>query len=886
MNDLALLHKWRIERDAGAFKEIVTRHSGMVFGTCQRILGNAQDAEDVSQECFELLATNRGNPSDHLGGWLHSAARNRSLNRLRSEKRRRTREAKFDVAPEIPATNEWNEIYRCVDDALEELPEALRVTLIASFLESETNVAIARELGLSPSAVAYRIDKGIGLLRKSLQKKGIGVSLASLSTLMTAHAASAAPAKLTLTLGKLALAGAGPAAVPTVSSTAYVLGGMLIVKKTIIGIAAVVLLASLAFIQLIPSTEEKGHAQNATGQVAPALTPSTPDVFQAGRDIASVLPGTTEHVTTQFPSETIRVTGRVIDNQESPISGAHVEAICSGIDLNNWKAADWSEMMSRPTADNATISDSDGTFAIDAMCPPGRVLLRATATGFIPRGKLVDYSPGITSDPIVLKLIPGPIAFSGQVLEARGAPVTDAYVATKTWGMNGSSRPNTSAFTNANGHFVLLSAAEGLSTIQVVSTSLGKSTFTDILIEHGGFVQLRFPAQPTILHGNISWNDGSPATGARVRLVGDFVQLQYDADGQATGGYASNEGDTLRINIDENGYYRTDQIDPGQTYTVYVIGSDGQALTPREKLGKLTTGIENRWDTKLTRLIALTVTVVGERSGQPIPNVTLLCAKITKDGGPSRAIFSAISNADGRCELAITSGPGAYGLRLFYSDSGTVMTSPGMWFHHEFNLGDDDIDITLKVPESATLRCLVVDRDGAPISGVKADTLVQRNDGIHTRNMKVASTGPDGRLEVMAEPDTVIQCILSHNDYASALTREYIFEPGANWEETVVLYPSASLALSLVDPNNAALANTSVALSIILPNGTERTLELKTDEYGELLIEDNIPATRIAIRIQATIETDGSMQELHHRTGEFDVVSGQITELNTIRLEQ
>ncbi|MCH9057310.1 MAG: hypothetical protein IIB55_01640, partial [Planctomycetes bacterium] len=44
------------QRDAEAFAEIVTRHAGMVFATCNRILGDRAAAEEVAQECFLALA--------------------------------------------------------------------------------------------------------------------------------------------------------------------------------------------------------------------------------------------------------------------------------------------------------------------------------------------------------------------------------------------------------------------------------------------------------------------------------------------------------------------------------------------------------------------------------------------------------------------------------------------------------------------------------------------------------------------------------------------------------------------------------------------------------------------------------------------------------------
>ncbi len=56
MTDVTLWQRWQSERDPEAFAELVSRYSGLVFGTCRRILGNAADAEDVTQECFlEIL---------------------------------------------------------------------------------------------------------------------------------------------------------------------------------------------------------------------------------------------------------------------------------------------------------------------------------------------------------------------------------------------------------------------------------------------------------------------------------------------------------------------------------------------------------------------------------------------------------------------------------------------------------------------------------------------------------------------------------------------------------------------------------------------------------------------------------------------------------------
>ena len=86
--DALLLESWMHERNADAFKTLARRYAGMVFGTCKRILNNPTEAEDAAQECFELLATTQKPVGEYLAPWLHRAACNKALTRLRSERRR------------------------------------------------------------------------------------------------------------------------------------------------------------------------------------------------------------------------------------------------------------------------------------------------------------------------------------------------------------------------------------------------------------------------------------------------------------------------------------------------------------------------------------------------------------------------------------------------------------------------------------------------------------------------------------------------------------------------------------------------------------------------------------------------------------------------------
>ena len=93
--DSALLVRWFNRRDPQAFRELTSRYAGMVLATSTRILGDATEAEDVTQECFERLARMAEGPKGHLGAWLHRVATNRALDRIRQARRRVAREKRY-----------------------------------------------------------------------------------------------------------------------------------------------------------------------------------------------------------------------------------------------------------------------------------------------------------------------------------------------------------------------------------------------------------------------------------------------------------------------------------------------------------------------------------------------------------------------------------------------------------------------------------------------------------------------------------------------------------------------------------------------------------------------------------------------------------------------
>lgn len=242
-SEQALIDRWVRHRDAEAFAEIVSRHAGMVFGTCRRILRNSTEAEDVAQDCFLRLMTIKAAAYPFLAEWLHKLATYRSLDRLRQTRRRRAREDEFVRSFPAHVEPDWSEIEPYVDEAIAALPDDVRAIVVRHFLEGQSYSRLAESLGLPRSTLARRCQEGIAAIRESLGRRGITTASAGLAAVLTRKGVETAPETLMANLGKVALAGTTGAvgeAVPITLKTAM-LGGAIVAKKTAIATAIVIL---------------------------------------------------------------------------------------------------------------------------------------------------------------------------------------------------------------------------------------------------------------------------------------------------------------------------------------------------------------------------------------------------------------------------------------------------------------------------------------------------------------------------------------------------------------------------------------------------------------------------------------------------------------------
>lgn len=238
------MEEWREQRRPEAFRAIVRRHSRMVFATCRRVLSNAHDAEEVAQECFLTLAQSTLPPDTSLGAWLHTVATRRSVDRLRTDRRRRVRETRFAQHQNNDAVQVWNAIEPLVDECLERLPARTRSVLIAYYLNQDSQADVAEAFSISQPTVSRILADGIEEVRRLLRQKGVAVPGTTFAVFLSGSADAAVPPSLTAALGKIAIGGAAGNL-----TTPVIVGGSLMAKKVGAAVAmlCMVLLGLWAF---------------------------------------------------------------------------------------------------------------------------------------------------------------------------------------------------------------------------------------------------------------------------------------------------------------------------------------------------------------------------------------------------------------------------------------------------------------------------------------------------------------------------------------------------------------------------------------------------------------------------------------------------------------
>jgi RNA polymerase sigma factor (sigma-70 family) len=181
--------------DETAFTTLVERHGPLVLGVCRRVLRHEQDAEDVFQATFLVLARKAGSlrVRRSLGPWLYEVAGRLAHKARVSAARRlaRERQSAEMIQPDSAAAAAWRELAAVVDEEVCRLPERLRLPLVHCALEGRTREQACRLLGWSLRTLDRRLEQARTLLRSRLLRRGLAAPAALLAVEATLPGARA-----------------------------------------------------------------------------------------------------------------------------------------------------------------------------------------------------------------------------------------------------------------------------------------------------------------------------------------------------------------------------------------------------------------------------------------------------------------------------------------------------------------------------------------------------------------------------------------------------------------------------------------------------------------------------------------------------------------------
>ncbi|MGL6076889.1 MAG: sigma-70 family RNA polymerase sigma factor [Fimbriiglobus sp.] len=215
--DGELLSQFLSLRDETSIAVLVERHAPMVWGVCSRILRHPQDAEDAFQATFLVLIQKAETvqPREMLAHWLYGVAQKTALRLKASAAKRGWREGQRSQLPEaITAEAPHDDSLSLLDEEMGRLPTRFRNLIVLCDLEGRTRTEVARQLGCPEGTVASRLSRARDMLAKRLTRRGLVMTSATLSTVLSqaAMSASVPTSTLTSTINVATLLTAGNAA--------------------------------------------------------------------------------------------------------------------------------------------------------------------------------------------------------------------------------------------------------------------------------------------------------------------------------------------------------------------------------------------------------------------------------------------------------------------------------------------------------------------------------------------------------------------------------------------------------------------------------------------------------------------------------------------------
>jgi RNA polymerase sigma factor (sigma-70 family) len=216
--DAELLGRFVAGGDEAAFAALVRRHGPLVLSVCRSVLRHEQDAEDVFQATFLVLARKAGSVRKQaaLGSWLHGVAyrlarRAQARAAHQAVHERQVRDGTASPAPMDDLT--WRELRGALHEEVERLPAKHGLPLLLCYWEGLTQEEAAQRLDLPKETLKNRLERARQMLRSRLVRRGLAPAVPLLAAGLSSGAVSASLVETT-TRGALLFAAGGAVSGP------------------------------------------------------------------------------------------------------------------------------------------------------------------------------------------------------------------------------------------------------------------------------------------------------------------------------------------------------------------------------------------------------------------------------------------------------------------------------------------------------------------------------------------------------------------------------------------------------------------------------------------------------------------------------------------------
>ena len=165
--------------DDGAFETLVRRKTSKVYGLCYRVIGNGEDAKDISQLVFLKLWENleKYDPTYAFDTWLYRMVTNVAIDFMRNKQSRdnavnsNLRLVKTSVDPEQTVSVQRKEVESVFNAVSNVLSPKQKTIFVMSEMEDLRSSEIAKVLGCRESTVRNHLFNARKLMQAQLKRR-------------------------------------------------------------------------------------------------------------------------------------------------------------------------------------------------------------------------------------------------------------------------------------------------------------------------------------------------------------------------------------------------------------------------------------------------------------------------------------------------------------------------------------------------------------------------------------------------------------------------------------------------------------------------------------------------------------------------------------------